>query len=73
MVPFRPRKRETMQHALSATGLTLLGLGMLRLARHSSRPSLLWLGAATSFIGAVRTLRNGRASEHTAKFRHIEI
>jgi hypothetical protein len=61
------------RHALSATGLTLAGLSMLRLARHSSRPALLWLGAATSFIGAFRVIRNGRDAEHTAKFKRIEI
>jgi hypothetical protein len=61
------------RHIISATGLALMGLGMLRLARRSTRPSLLWVGAATSFIGAFRSLRNGRDSEHTAKFDRIEV
>jgi hypothetical protein len=61
------------RHALSATGLTLIGLSMLRLARHAPRPSLLWLGAATSFIGAIKMLRSGADYEHTAKFHHLEV
>lgn len=61
------------RHLLSATGLTLIGLSLLRLARHSTRPPVLWLGAATSFIGAFSLLRNGGDSEHTAKFDRIDV
>lgn len=59
---------------LGATGLTMIGLGLLRLARHSTHPSVMWLGAATSFIGAYTMLRHGREqTEHEAEFERIEV
>ena len=61
------------RHMLGATGLALVGLGMLRLARRSTHPPVMWLGAATTFIGALRVLSRGGDSEHTASFKRIEV
>jgi hypothetical protein len=63
------------RNLLGAAGLSMFGYSLLRLARHSSNPPVMWLGATTSFIGAFSLLRRGmrRDNDHEVTVDRVEV